>query len=199
MVRSKIKDYPVGLLEALEVNEASEEQIDYDNLTVDQMQGLEAMLLRLSEREYDMVMRRYKDKMTLSAIGECYSITYSRARQIIHRGIVKLRAPASLAYIVRGYTVQSEYIKEINAPQKDENGICSKQTILDKESIRLEDLELPPRTRNRLIAYGVRNLADLVQVVSRSNWNKKIRGVGAKSADDIIRKLKDIGVINPDG
>ncbi|MCD8336751.1 MAG: hypothetical protein LUD18_05640, partial [Lachnospiraceae bacterium] len=196
MVCSKIKDYPVGLLEALEVNEVSEEQIDYGNLTADQKHGLEAMLLRLSERERDMLLRRYKEKMTLTAIGEYYGISCSRARQIVHRGLVKMGTPDSLPYIVRGYDAQREYIEKINVQRKDEAGLRKKQIISDMESVKLVDLEFPPRMRNRLIGHGIMNLADLVKVVSRDGWYKKIRGIGVKSADEIVRKLEDIGAVD---
>jgi len=53
----------------------------------------------LSEREADILIRRYCDELTLVAIAKEYSISVTRVRQIIARALQKLRHPSRRKYL----------------------------------------------------------------------------------------------------
>ena len=72
------KSYPANLLDALRVNREAQSNIKYDDLTDDQMKGLEYVLSALSEREQIVIHHFYVEGMTRKAIAEKYNLTEYR-------------------------------------------------------------------------------------------------------------------------
>ncbi|MCC8102183.1 MAG: hypothetical protein LIP11_07965 [Clostridiales bacterium] len=124
---TEIKEYPVGLLEAIGKRAGSSQrvmemgQVSYTDLSDDQKHGLETVLLQLKERERLALLYRYKDRLTYREIGQKFGVTGSRIEQMNARSIRRLAHPFRWGYIVRGYQGQTEYLKAV----KKENGICS--------------------------------------------------------------------------
>jgi RNA polymerase sigma factor (sigma-70 family) len=57
---------------------------------------------KLTERERDVLKKRFKDGLTLQAIGELHGVSGSRIRQIESRALRKLRRPGTYGNIKRG-------------------------------------------------------------------------------------------------
>lgn len=75
---------------------------EYTPLNDDQMAGLDHVLGTIRDRERDMIRLRYEEKKTLQAIGEQYSLSRERVRQIIAKGLRKLRHKTRTIYIREG-------------------------------------------------------------------------------------------------
>ncbi|MCD7763645.1 MAG: sigma-70 family RNA polymerase sigma factor [Lachnospiraceae bacterium] len=119
---TEIKEYPAGLLEAVGkyVHHELKLQTGQD-LSDDQMQGLDMVLHQLKERERIALLYRYKDRMTYREIGQKYGVTRSRIEQMLSKCLRKLAHPSRWGYVVRGYQGQTEYLKAVK--KEDEN--CS--------------------------------------------------------------------------
>lgn len=75
----------------------------YTPLNDDQMKGLQKALESIRPREQEALRIRYELQGTLQVVGEHFSFTRERARQIIVKALRKLRNPMRLDYIKEGY------------------------------------------------------------------------------------------------
>ena len=75
----------------------------YIPLTEDQLKGLKAARELLLPREQEALRMRYEEQETLQAVGDRFSVSRERARQIIAKALRKLRIPSRLVYIKDGY------------------------------------------------------------------------------------------------
>ena len=76
---------------------------EYTPLNDDQMAGLAHVLTTIREREQEMIRLRYEEKKTLQEIGDQYELSRERVRQIIAKGVRKLRHPSRTVYIRDGF------------------------------------------------------------------------------------------------
>lgn len=76
---------------------------EYSPLNDDQMAGLAHALTTIREREQEMIRLRYEEKKTLQEIGDQYELSRERVRQIIAKGVRKLRHPSRTVYIRDGF------------------------------------------------------------------------------------------------
>ncbi len=75
---------------------------EYTQLNGDQLAGLDHVLGTIRDRERDMIRLRYEEKKTLQTIGEQYNLSRERVRQIIAKGVRKLRHKTRTVYIREG-------------------------------------------------------------------------------------------------
>ena len=76
---------------------------EYTPINDDQMAGLAHALTTIREREQKMIRLRYEEKKTLQEIGDQYELSRERVRQIIAKGVRKLRHPSRTVYIRDGF------------------------------------------------------------------------------------------------
>lgn len=76
---------------------------EYTPINDDQMAGLAHALTTIREREQEMIRLRYEEKKTLQEIGDQYELSRERVRQIIAKGVRKLRHPSRTVYIRDGF------------------------------------------------------------------------------------------------
>ena len=76
---------------------------EYTSLNDDQMAGLAHALTTIREREQEMIRLRYEEKKTLQEIGDQYELSRERVRQIIAKGVRKLRHPSRTVYVRDGF------------------------------------------------------------------------------------------------
>lgn len=93
--------YPENLLTDIGL-ELIFEKPEYTALNDDQMAGLEHALTTIREREQEMIRLRYEEKKTLQEIGDKYELSRERVRQIIAKGVRKLRHPSRTVFIRNG-------------------------------------------------------------------------------------------------
>ena len=75
----------------------------YVPLNDDQLKGLEYALQQLRPREQGVLKARYENQGTLQIVGEQFGFSRERARQIVVKGLRKLRNPLRLDFIRDGY------------------------------------------------------------------------------------------------
>lgn len=96
-------DYPINLLKELNVDIYSEKKVDYNNISKDQLKGLEHAISTLKDREKTILLLRFKEKMTYRQIGDEYYLTASRIMQIVKKCMRMLKHPSRMNYIIKGY------------------------------------------------------------------------------------------------
>ena len=104
--------------------------------TEDEERGLNVCLDMLSPREKKIILAYYKDGMTLAAIGKDRYLTTERVRQILAKGIRKLRHPANLNYIRYG-ECGSKYRKELAERELE----CSKREEKIEQFLKEHELK----------------------------------------------------------
>lgn len=124
--------YPFNLVDA--VFDCEYIWVDDDDHT----NGLNHALESLTEREQDVLRKRYKENKTLDEIGNEFGLTRERIRQIEKRSIAKLRHPSRKNFILHGYIGNVE-LKELKAKEELLNE--REKTIKEREDKLAEALE----------------------------------------------------------
>lgn len=198
-------EYPYNLLETIVRNTTMDVPL---NMTPDRIRGLQYAMSTLEPREYEVLMYRYNSKLTLRAIGEIYSLSVERMRQIENKALRKLRTPSRWNYIklgVAGYWQQRKkqyydqgyrigYLDGYENGVKDEkegrNRAYKDNPILD---LIIENLELSTRAFQCLRRMGCNRIGDVVAKDAESIL--KTRNMGKKSMDEIARALHKRNII----
>ena len=165
----------------------------YTPLNDDQMHGLEFALDSLKDKEQTAILLRYKDHMTLNDTGEQFSLSRERIRQILAKGIRKLRHPDRLKYIRDGYQgsvrVREERLRRIREAI-GEDGLMETLNGID-----IKECEFSVRAHNCLHRAGMDTLGQVVEKMNQDPWNiLKIRNLGIKSLAEVVDKLEEYGV-----
>lgn len=166
-----ITSYPYNLLERLNWNNADPFEFPISD---DQLNALEEVKRKcLTERELKVIDMYYKDDLTLVEIGELYSLTSERMRQILAKAIRKLKHPTRLNTIKYGQEVteMNEQVKEARLKYMDLSAELGRLQLLTKEAEKeisekrvsllplcgrncfIDDLELSVRSYNGLRRY----------------------------------------------
>ena len=191
----KKAEYPVSLLKVLKVNDVTRSEIDYRDLTDDQMCGLEyALQNNLTERESIVIRHYYQENMSMAAIAEKYNLPANRIKQIIRQAERKFQSnPEWLFYIANGYEAQTEYKQE--QLKSEEKAYCETRGIHDKSHLFYQDiasLGFPTRVLNPLTRAGLITVRDLVIYIGSSN---RIRKIGELSCKLVCDKLVEINLL----
>ena len=105
-------------------------------ITDDQDQGIVYALSLLSDREVDVIIKRFVEEKTLEASAKDLNLTRERVRQIQHKAVCKLRHPArfnSILYGKSGNEERSGLCVDINALKRERKS-------LEEDISRLRDL-----------------------------------------------------------
>ena len=120
--------YPENLLSALRLNEETQRQIRYDELTDDQRKGLEYALSALTEREQVVLRRRFCDGLSCKTIALRYNLSENRAKCIVQDALRWLRKNAVwLYYITDGYEARTADLQK--QLQTEERMYCERFEI----------------------------------------------------------------------
>lgn len=101
LMESEKTPYPVNLLADIGFNLLFENN-EYTELNEDQLAGLSHALKTILPREREMIRLRYEEHETLQAIGDRYGISRERVRQVIAKGVRKMRHPSRTVFIRNG-------------------------------------------------------------------------------------------------
>lgn len=188
---SRKKTYPANLLSAVRFNEIFEADLDYKNLTDDQMKGLNYLLSRMTEREQIIVRNYFVDGMSRKAIGMKYAgMNENRVRQIIAHALKKMKGREWAAYVLDGYEARSVSLEK--ALIIEETRYLKNYKIVGKKHAYYQDLtvlNLPKRIITGLGRAGVTTVRDLIIWVSFEGWVDRTRNLGSVSAELIMTAL----------
>ena len=173
-------NYPENLLSALHLNEETQRQIRYDELTDDQHKGLEYTLTALTEREQIVLRHRFCDGMSCKTIVLRYNLSENRVRSIVRDALRWLRRNAAwLYYITDGYEARTAYLQK--QLQTEERMYCERCGITSPKHLyyqELDALHLPVKLHNPLSRNDVKTVRELLIFLCSS---AHIRNFGALS------------------
>ena len=101
LMESETIPYPENLLADIGFNLLFESN-EYTELNEDQLAGLSHALKTILPREREMIRFRYEEHETLQAIGDRYGVSRERVRQVIAKGVRKMRHPSRTMFIRNG-------------------------------------------------------------------------------------------------
>lgn len=189
----KNSTFPENILEEIRINKVSEKKIEYSELTVDQMKGLQYAVSQMKVRDSMILLCRYEDKMTYKEIGERFSITGERVQQLVTKGLRKLRHPMRYSYIVWGYDTYNQMLAEKRkqvARLKKEDIEKSGDDILQ---IDLAALQLSIKTWNILNRIGIHTIGELINVLEKGQEELQIR-MRKRCFSEMIYSLEELGL-----
>ena len=184
-------------------------------LTDDQIRGMYQALETLTDRTREMIFLYYRDGLYLDQIGTRAGLSRERVRQIIVKGIRRLRHPSRFNLMRYGpeYMAAENELnqrwKELRLNQlaldKWEEDLCAKRAGLEEEkrcadistpqntrrSISLSDMDLSVRSYNCLARAGCETLQDVLDL-AESGEMIGLRNLGRKSYDEITGKLYEL-------
>lgn len=151
----------------------------------------------LKEKESDVIFCYYRDGMTLDEIGEKYSVTRERVRQIKAAAIRKLRNPKrAKRYILYSYDDVAELQNKLSELQKIVLG--EDAAIAEVEEPTIDVLNLSVRSYNCLSRYARLKfkqkefyISQLTDMTAEEVAN--IRNLGKRSFMEILYALKEYG------
>ena len=189
----KNSTFPENILEEIGINKVSEKKIDYSELAMDQMKGLQYAVSQMKVRDSMILLCRYEDKMTYKEIGERFSITGERVQQLVTKWLRKLRHPMRYSYIVWGYDAYNQMLAEKRkqvARLKKEDIEKSGDDILQ---IDLAALQLSIKTWNILNRIGIHTIGELINVLEKGQEELQIR-MGKRCFSEMIYSLEELGL-----
>lgn len=193
-------EYPYNLLNAL-VND--QDLTLPENLTADRSRGLQYALSTLDAIEYEILMYRYQEHMTLKQIGDIYSRSVERIRQHEHKALRKLRQPSRWNYIKLGVAGYWQHRKKVyydmgykngyndgyDTGRMDErNGKVEAYKSNPLLNLTIENLGLSTRAFQCLRRMNCDRIGDVVIKEPDDIW--RTRNMGKITADEIARTLR---------
>ena len=167
----------------------------------------------LSPRERATILSYYKEEKTLEEVAKEFGVTRERIRQIIHKGIRKMRHPMrkrTIEYSEEEISIMRENEskkKEIEDLREELNKKLAslKRMGVEADNLKasaeadamkvkgedIEELYLSIRSHNCLKRAGVETIGDLENLVQRDGFQGliRVRNLGRKSIDEIFSKL----------
>ena len=196
--------YPESLISSIE-REMKNEDFVYTDLTDDQMKGLEYVLEWLDERDRRMLLMRYKDHMTYGQIAEVFGVSSQRVSQILFHALMELLYPYRRLYYTEGFDAVENWFEYAKKRAKDRKTITKDMTEEEIKEILGKDAMMPlclmnlsDRVLDRFARDRVDVLFQLVELVyMRPGAILCVEGIGMKTAEKILGKLKDLNVEIP--
>lgn len=170
-------------------------------MTDDQYAGLlYAIDTTLTEREGKCIYGYYRDDATLREIGQEFGVTVERIRQIIAKGLRKLRHQAIIPYILVGFDgaearkkrtamdigrmLAKEHEDFMTRMAKPDESIYSK----DLSEIPISELDLTTRSHNALYRSGITTLYELTCALEKGSV-ANLYNIGVISLNEIESKM----------
>lgn len=186
------------------------EPVDYI-LDEDLLKGLDKAMETLSPRERESIYLYFAEEKTLQEVGKVFGVTQERIRQIIRKGLRKLRHPLRtnlLRYGINGVELNrlKKLEMEIDAKKKDveeklvelkelEENVHVKEAEIKQRPVELTNvdelfvnLDLSVRSYNCLKRAGCETINDVLALMSNGKIFR-VRNLGRKSIAEIQDKI----------
>lgn len=196
-MEKKYTEYPQNLLYALLQDEKKVESIV---LSDDVTAGINYAISTLSEIEQKVIMNRFAIGKNKSQTAIAIGVSASRVRDVEAKALRKLSHPRKFLFMtlgIQGYLeeksgkeyqrgYQNGFVDGAEAQRTESCDEIEKHQN-DKQSIPLEELDLPIRSFNCLKRAGCNTLGDVIKITPENAL--KIRNLGRMSARGIARAL----------
>lgn len=177
--RIKNLEWPINLFTKIDPNNVSNM---YDILLL-------KVLNTLTTKEKEIILKYFKEHLTLDEIGKDYNVTKNRVMQLKDRAIRKLKHPSRTQYLfLKDYIIKLEaenqhlndYILQLRSskPIKDKEGNALCIWPLDTP---INQFNFSVRVYHSLYRGGFRTLRDLIITLTQSPKDfSKLRNMGNK-------------------
>lgn len=192
-------------------------------MTWDQKEGLREASKHLTEREQEFVWMYYKCGYTLEEIGVRCSLGRERVRQILAKGVRKMRQPRLAGLVRYGYSgmmargenerleKENQYLEERNRYLRariEENTRLANDLSTELEEqvkcpvvdlptldIPIMELDLSVRAYNCLHRAGCKTIEDIITLCKKDEYAlEKVRNLGKHTKQEIVERLLSFGV-----
>lgn len=160
----------------------------------------------LTEKEYHIIIKYYREMKTLQEIGDEWGITRERVRQIMHKGLRRMKHRQAYfeigEYQNKEQLAKQEYEKFLQEKYQTWTYESAQQFIKDYEllgghssktslDLEIDELDLSVRSYNCLKRGGIQTVRDIVEMA----WQlPKLRNLGKKSLKEIKDRLKEYDI-----
>ena len=180
--------YPMNLLTELSLNQEMGTNIDYENLSEDQLAGLHYALSCLTERNRLLIREYYENYKSRRQLAETYRLPESYIRQCIARALRDFSGNTKMfSYITNGYQANMEcltrQLAEEEALYKQKRGICDKSHLFYQD---VTALRFPARINTALRWTDIQTVRELLIWICAGF---RIRNLGEISIERIFEKL----------
>lgn len=181
-------------------------------LTQDHLDALDFAMSTLSERESKAILLYYQCAMSLDDVSREFNVTRERIRQIILKGIKRMRHPSYISALRIGLVVAQDTeaararlreletqidgleqkLAEHKAAVNELSTICAKvPSALTAPDTSVFDLGLSVRSTNCLWRAGIDTLGQVIAAAEKGSL-KDVRNLGMKSLEEILTVLYTI-------
>lgn len=194
--KREILNYPDNLIDLFFADDA-----DVDIVYIEEHfdENFTALLGTLSPRERECIRLYFKEGYTLESIGNQLGVTRERVRQIISKGLRRMKHPSRLKYLRHGkelYELQNSVLKMQEDLQRKINTIAKRIAMPSLCSVQAQAVELMPidvlelsvRPYHCLRRAGINTIGDLLS--TSEDELRVIRNLGNKSVKEILTKLE---------
>lgn len=141
------------------------------------------------------VISLYDDGYSLSQIGERYGVTKERARQLIEKGKMKVRAIVnnSLTNFASAHD-NFFYVYNLERENKRLKEMLTTEQVDERELVQIHELDLSVRLYNVLNGQRLHTIKDIKDYLQKGGNFKKLRNFGTKSMSELKDVMKQHGV-----
>ena len=203
VTNKSIREWPRGFLDHLfgDPKAMPELPVDFDG-------SLAYALSTLDERTRQMIEDRFKHRLILDDIASKHHVTRERVRQIIAKGMRRLRHPYRRRFIEYGVSAvlihekskaaqkareraEIEVTRKCLLEQADDPAAYTKKAMENLFEISVDALGLSVRASNCLHRARRETVGAVLSM--SSDELSKVRNLGVKTHDEIVAKLKSMG------
>ena len=203
VTNKSIREWPRGFLDSLfgDPNAMPVLPEDFDG-------SLAYALSTLDERTRQMIEDRFKHRLILDDIASKHHVTRERVRQIIAKGMRKLRHPYRRRFIEYGVAAvliyekgmaaskareraETEVVKKCLLEQADDPAAYAKKARENLYETSIDVIGLSTRASNCLLRARCETIGAVLRM--SSDELRRVRNLGVKTHDEIVDKLESMG------
>lgn len=180
----KVLPYPDNLVKALRI-----ENLSADSMSPDQLAGLEVAVGQLRDRHQKVLEMKYREHKKNDEIGQAMNRAAGTISTYHTKAMQKLKWPEVSCWYLNGYdSTLRDYLARRGmegAPEvsRDEGSLACGEDLCLRIGLSLKQFE-------GMYASGMRTVSDLKKAVENPRWYVPVRGIGAKTAKEIEKKLQ---------
>ncbi len=172
--------YPENLLADIGLDLVFEDG-KYAELNEDQLAGLSHALKIIPPREREMIWYRYEQQETLQTVGEHYGLSRERVRQVIAKGVRKLRHPSRTVFIRNGL-YKTEMTLKI---------YCAEEI---KKQLQIQKKRYPLMTEEDVVKFAFQGMLGVGHLVSsvgeaRNRLAAEMASLEPDESEPLIEKI----------
>lgn len=187
-------DYPINLLKDVRLNELHGSEVDYENLSLDQRDGINYLMALLEPMEMIMLREHYESRLSVIEISSRYKKHIIKVRKLIESALRKFQRPDWAAYIIEGLDQHRLNMEEkISTAETELTQVIMKahpETHYLYHYGFVSQLSLLPHAQKQLRKNGILTIREAMLFVQNAGCYKRIKHLGKQSVEDLIDRLK---------